>query len=101
MLYLGGLSGSGVLKDGNQTIARARYEFDGFLISPGHVTGCGEICMAPEALREVFGRKNLHLVTDDGHRLSVQFSDKRLVPANGTAHVDVGGDLPGQDDWRH
>jgi len=42
------------------------HDFDGYLTKPGQVTGCDEIRMPPEALREAFGCNNLQLLTDDG-----------------------------------
>jgi hypothetical protein len=101
MHYLGGLRGAGILTCGDKTIARADYDFDGYLMKPGQVTGCGEIRMLPEALREVFGRKDLHLRTDDGRLLSIQFSEKRLRAASDAAHVNVAGELPPASEWRH
>ena len=101
MHYLGGLHGAGILKAGDKTLARADFDFDGYLMKPGQVTSCGEIRMAPEALREVFGRKDLRLLTDDGRLLSIQFSEKRLRAASNVAHVNVAGDLPIASEWRH
>jgi len=101
MQYLGGLSGAGVLTCGEETLARADYEFDGFLTNRGQVTGCGEIRMAPEALRDAFGRKDLFLRTDDGRLLSLRFSEKRLASASDIAHVEVDGQLPLVAEWCH
>jgi hypothetical protein len=101
MHYLGGLRGAGILTCGDQTVAGVDYEFDGFLTEPGQVTGCGEIRMPPEVLRQVFGRKNIQLLTDDGRHLSLRFSEKRLDPTSDAAHVDVAGELPLVSEWRH
>lgn len=101
MLYLGGLRGAGILTCGDQTVARVDYEFDGFLLKSGQVTGCGEIRMPPEILRQVFGRNDVRLLTDDGRHLSLRFSEKRLHTASDAAHVDVAGELPSQSEWRH
>ncbi|WP_159593568.1 hypothetical protein [Chelativorans xinjiangense] len=101
MQYLGGTRGTGVLKCKDETPARADYDFDGFLRKPGEVTGSGEIRMPPDALRQVFGREDIHLLTDDGRFLSLRFSEKQLPPANDSAHMDVAGDLPLQSEWRH
>jgi hypothetical protein len=101
MRYLGGLRGAGTLTCGEQTIARADYDFDGYLIKPGEVTCCGEIRTSCQALRDVFGRKDLHLLTDDGRRLSLQFSARRLASECDAAHVNVAGDLPSVSEWRH
>ncbi|MGO9683489.1 MAG: hypothetical protein ACLPTZ_13045 [Beijerinckiaceae bacterium] len=101
MHYLGGLRGAGVLTCGDQTLARANYDFDGFLTKRCEVTGCGEIRMSPEALREIFGRTDLQLRTDDGRLLSIRFSERRLVSASVAAHVEVAGELPPLSEWRH
>jgi hypothetical protein len=101
MHYLGGLRGAGILTCGDQTIARADYDFDGFLTKPGEVTCSGEIRMPCEALRQVFGRRDLRLLTDDGRHLSLQFSEKRLPAESDAAHVNVAGDLPPASEWRH
>jgi hypothetical protein len=101
MQYLGGLRGAGVLKRGGDAFARADYDFDGYLTKPGQVSGCGEIRMPPEALREVFGRNDLQLLTDDGRLLSLQFSEKRLPSTSDAAHVNVFGQLPLVSEWRH
>jgi hypothetical protein len=103
MRYLGALRGAGTLTGPNdETSARADYDFDVFVTHPSQVTGSGELRMSPEALREVFGRKDLQLKTDDGRMLSIRFSEKRLRSATETAtHVDVAGDLPSAADWRH
>jgi hypothetical protein len=57
--------------------------------------------MSPKALQDVFGRKNLRLLTDDGRCLSLRFSEKRLRSASEAAHVDVTGELPPVSEWRH
>jgi hypothetical protein len=101
MQYLGGIRGAGDLKCKDEILARADYDFDGFLRRPGEVTGSGEIRMPADALRQVFGRDDLHLLTDDGRLLSLRFSEKQLPAASDSAHVDVTGDLPPQSGWRH
>jgi hypothetical protein len=101
MQYLGGMRGAGVLTCGEETLARADYEFDGFLTHRGEVTGCGEIRMSPEALRAAFGRKDLLLRTDDGRRLGLRFSEKQLASASNVAHVEVDGGLPQPAEWCH
>jgi hypothetical protein len=57
--------------------------------------------MPPEALRQLFGRKDLHLLTDDGRVLTIQFSEKHLPAASDVAHVDMAGGLPPQSEWHH
>lgn len=101
MHYLGGLRGAGILTCGDKTVGHADYDFDGFLTKPGQVTGCGEIRMSPEALTEIFGRKDLRLLTDDGRLLCLRFSEKRLRSESGAAHVDVVGGLPPASEWTH
>lgn len=101
MQYLGVLRGAGDLKCEDEILARADYDFEGFLTKPGGVTGSGELRMPPDALRLVFGRADLHLLTDDGRRLRLRFSEKQLPSASGSAHVDVTGDLPARSEWRH
>ena len=99
MQYLGGFHGAGSLTCGLETIARAAYDFDGFLTRPGQIVGSGEIRMASEALRGVFGRKDVHLLTDNGRRFSLRFSEKRLRAASDAAHVDITGNLPRACEW--
>lgn len=101
MQHLGGIHGSGVLKCGGKTLTRADYDFDGFLRKPGEVIASGEIRMPADTLRRVFGRKDLHLLTDDGRLLSLRFSERHLPEASDAAHVDVAGDLSPQSGWRH
>ena len=101
MHYLGGISGVGVLKFGDETVARADYDFDGYLIKAGQVSSCGEIRTSPEALKEAFGRKNLQLLTDEGRLLSLQFSERRLRSTSDVAHVNVTGELPAASEWHH
>jgi hypothetical protein len=100
MRYLGGISGAGTLRCGNETLARADYDLDGYTMRPGEVTGSGEIRMAPEFLRKAFRRKNLQLVTEDGRRLDLRFSEKELASGSSAAHVDVAGELPAASEWR-
>jgi hypothetical protein len=101
MQYLGGLRGAGNLTCGRETVARVAYDFDGYLTRPGQVTSCGEIRMPPEVLKELFGRTDLQLNTDDGRALSILFSEKRLPPSSDAAHVNVAGELPLASEWRH
>ncbi len=102
MRYLGGNSGSGVLKCNGEEIARATYDFDSFFKKPVGVTSCGEIWLAATALKGVFGRKDVQLLTDNGRLFHLRFSDKELLPASDVAHVDVTGELPTTPrTWRH
>jgi len=100
MKHLGRIQGGGDLKCGDETLARADYDFDGYLIRSGEVLGSGELRIPSDTLREVFGRGDLHLLTDDGRLLSLRFSEKQLPEASEAAHVDVASDLPLQFEWR-
>jgi hypothetical protein len=101
MRYLGGISGSAVLKSNGEEIAPASYDFDVFFKTSFGVTSCGEIRLAAAALKGVFGRKDVQLLTDDGRLLDLRFSEKELLPASDVAHVDVTGDLPAAlQNWR-
>jgi hypothetical protein len=102
LLYLGGISGSGMLTCKGREVGRASYDFDGFLRQPVGITSSGEIQVAAPILREVFGRKDLQLLTDDGRRLDLTFSEKKLPRSSDVAHVDVTGELPSAPrNWRH
>ncbi len=102
MRYLGGLRGAGILKCGSDTAsASAAYDFDGFLRGNNQVAACGEIRMSPGALRNVFGRRDLQLLTDDGRVLRLSFCEKQLGAMADAAPVDVTGELPEASDWRH
>jgi hypothetical protein len=94
MLYLGGVRGAGTLKSGTEEPGvRADFDLDCFRGRHGEVTGCGEIRTSPAALKEMFGRKDLRLLTDDGRCLNLAFSEKQLLAATSVAHVDVTGGL--------
>lgn len=94
MRYLGGFSGAGVLKCNGEEIARASYDFDSFFKKTIGMTSSGEIRSSAAALKGVFGRENVQLLTDDGRLLDLRFSEKDLAPASGVAHVEVTGELP-------
>ncbi len=101
MRYLGRLSGAGVLKCNGEEIARASYDFDSFFKKTAGMTSCGEIRASADALKGVFGHKNVQLLTDDGRLLDLRFSEKELLPASDVAHVDVSGELPdAPQNWR-
>ena len=101
MLYLGGLSGDGVLKRNGDDVGRASYDFEMFKTKLG-VTTSGEIRLAPDVLKDLFGRTDVQLLTDDGRLLHLRFSEKQLAEASEAAHVDVTGDLPtGATESRH
>lgn len=101
MHYLGGISGSGVLMCDGKEIARASYDFDGFLRPPAGVISSGEIRLSASALKDVFGRGDVQIRTDDGRLLHLRFSEKTLNSAANAAHVDVTGQLPtSPQNWR-
>jgi hypothetical protein len=102
MHYLGGISGSGVLICDGKDVARASYDFDGYLRPPTGIVSCGEIRLSPGTLQSVFGRGDVQIRTDDGRLLDLRFSEKKLGSAAESAHVDVTGDLPSASpqNWR-
>jgi hypothetical protein len=102
MHYLGGISGNGILICDGKDVARASYDFDGFLRPPTGIISCGEIRLSPSTLQTVFGRGDVQIRTDDGRLLDLRFSEKKLGSAADTAHVDVTGDLPtaSPQNWR-
>ena len=101
MQYLGRISGSGLVTRDGETVARASYEFEGFLRPRGIIVSSGEISLAHPDLKAVFGRPGVQLRTDDGRLLDLRFTDKELRQANDVAQVEVSGDLPGSPaDWR-
>jgi hypothetical protein len=101
MQYLGRIAGSGLLSRDGETVARASYEFEGFLRPRGIVVSSGEISLSPTDLKAVFGRPGVQLRTDDGRLLHLRFAEKEPRLANGVAEVEVTGDLPGSPtEWR-
>jgi hypothetical protein len=102
MRYLGALRGAGVLKSGDDaTDVPVNYDFDGFLRKNDQVASCGEIRMSPAAMKDVFGHRDLRLLTEDGRVLRLSFSERKLSAAGDAASVDVTGELPGASDWCH
>jgi hypothetical protein len=106
MRYLGGISGSGLLKCEGVEVARVSYELDGFYTKTNGVTRSGELRISADALKSVFGRKDVQLLTDDGRIFDLSFSDKNLRPATDIIHVDATDDemIPGASAtkrWRH
>ncbi|MGF7159309.1 hypothetical protein FHS85_000928 [Rhodoligotrophos appendicifer] len=99
MQYLGRISGTGrVMCDGGE-IGQASYDFEGFNQGARGVTSSGEVCMAAAILKDVFGRPNIQLLTEDGRLLNLRFSSKQLLASADAAHVDVTGDLPTARGW--
>ena len=105
MRYLGGISGEGLLKCEGKEIARVSYELDGFYTTSNGVTRSGELRISADALKSVFGRRDVQLVTDDGRVFDLTFSDKELRPTTDIVHVDATDDeavpAPNARKWRH
>ena len=76
MQYLGRIAGSGLLSRDGETVARASYDFEGFLRPRGIVVSSGEISLTPADLKTVFGRPGVELRTDDGRLLRLRFAEK-------------------------
>ncbi|MGE4081085.1 MAG: hypothetical protein AB7F22_36690 [Reyranella sp.] len=100
MRHLGILRGSGMLECKGESLGRAEYELDGYLVRQGEIVASGEVHMEAAPLAEAFGRNGLVLRTDDGLVLSIRFSGKRLPPASTVAHADVRDGLPEENAWR-
>lgn len=100
MRHLGVLRGSGMLGCKDESLGRADYEFDGYLVRQGEIVASGEVHMDPAVLADAFGRNGLTLRTDDGLVLSIRFSGKRLAPSSTVAHADVREGLPDEKAWR-
>ena len=83
-----------MLNCNSHEFARAAYDFDRFFKKAVGVTNCGEIRASAVALKEVFGRKSVQLLTDDGRLLDLSFSEKALLPSSESAHVNVTEELP-------
>lgn len=101
MQYLGALRGAGLLTCEGEAIGRADYEFDGFVRPAGEINGSGEIRMPSAALKEIFGRRDIQLQTDDGRIFILRFSDRKLPLASTAAHVDLIGNLLTVSDWHN
>lgn len=89
MRYVGGISGTGILKCGDEEVARVSYELDGFYMEPVGITRSGELRVDSDALKGVFGRKDVQLITEDGRVFDLTFSDKELRPDCDATHVDA------------
>ena len=99
MKYLGVLRGSGLLSTPEESLGRADYEIDGYLLKPGEVVASGEVRMTVDDLLRAFGQPHLRLQTDDGRKFAIRFSGKKLAPASTAAHADFSGDLPKESAW--
>lgn len=78
-----------MLKCNSEEFARAAYDFDHFFKKAVGVTSCGEIRASALALKEVFGRKSVQLLTDDGRFLDLSFPEKVLLPSNEGAQAPI------------
>ena len=83
-----------MLKCNSEEFARAAYDFDHFFKKAVGVTSCGEIRASAVALKEVFGRKSVQLLTDDGRLIDLSFSEKVVLPSGESTHVNVTEELP-------
>jgi hypothetical protein len=92
MRYLGRIAGGGLLTCDGEAIARASYEFEGFMRPKGVVTSSGEISLPSIELRTVFGRRGVQLLTDEGQLFDLRFSEKALRSTSDVAQVEVTGD---------
>jgi len=94
MRYLGNISGTGMVTCDGEAVGRASYEFDGYFGKPMGVMSSGEIRMLPAVLEALFARTGVQLRTEDGHVLTLRFTEKALPPDSDVAHVDVTAGLP-------
>jgi hypothetical protein len=61
-----------------------------------------EIRLSATVLPDVFGHKDIQLLTDNGRLFNLRFSEKKLLQASNVAQVDVTGELPSTPrNWRH
>jgi hypothetical protein len=80
----------------------APYKFDGFMRKSLGVLGSGDIRLSGGALKDMFLGGEIQLPTDDGRRLDLRFSAKRLLSASDAVLAFVAGDLPVRTrSWRH
>ncbi len=101
MQYLGRISGSGVLTCNGEDVTRASYVIEGFFRKPSRVVGTGEIGLSGAALRQLAGRKDVQLLTDDGRVLTIGFAVTAVCIDN-HAEADITGGLPETPAlWRH
>ncbi|MEE4239746.1 MAG: hypothetical protein V2I51_23745 [Anderseniella sp.] len=97
MKYLGTLAGGGsILQDGVE-ITRVQFKFDGYSTSYAGVVCNGEVVMSAEMLKTLFPMRTMQLRTDEGRILELRLSESKLGPGQEAAHVDVRGEIPGND----
>lgn len=92
MRYIGGLSGTGLLKCKGKALTRAAFDFDRFSKEPAGFSMSGEIKLSADQLRGIFGRTDIQLHADDGTVFPLRFSEKTLAPDSDVAHVEVVGE---------
>ena len=100
MKYLGNICGRGVLEHHGVGIAAATYEVEGYLQRSGSIRGSGEIAVAPNVLQRVIDQPGLQLLTSNGFLLDIEISDKKISAGDYIA-INVSGNLPAEEDWRH
>jgi hypothetical protein len=96
--YLGGLSGRGEIIHNGKKLAPATFDLDGYYRAAAGVSGCGEIRLRAEVLKNLFGRRDLQLLTEHGQIFDIIFSDPNLPAEACVAHIDLTGMLD-PDDW--
>ncbi|MBB4198043.1 hypothetical protein CCR94_04910 [Rhodoblastus sphagnicola] len=97
--YLGGLSGRGDIVQNGKKLAPTTFDLDGYYRAAAGVSGCGEIRLASEMLRSLFGRSDLQLLTEQGQVFDIKFSDHTLPASSCVAHIDLSGNMDPAD-WR-
>jgi hypothetical protein len=96
--YLGGLSGRGDVIHNGRKLAQATFDLDGYDRAAAGVSGCGEIRLRAEALKSLFGRRDLQLVTEQGKVFDFIFSNTTLPAESCVAPIDLIGKLD-LDNW--
>lgn len=99
MKFLGKLRGSGTLAGADGMIGPAEYELDGYAMRPGAVVASGELRMESGALKGVFDRRGLRLVTADGRILPLRFTGRPSDRHGRIAHIDISEGLPDEKEW--
>jgi hypothetical protein len=99
--YLGCLAGTGQLQAADVASQRVGYEIDGFRAHNGQISASGEISLLSGAFDRFVGQAGLVLLTDDGRKLKLTFSDPKISGLQAAAHVDVLDGAPGPAGWTH
>ena len=99
--YLGGISGQGAVMRNGEAVTSVKFDLDGYFRPSNGVTGSGEIQLPRDALKTLFGCKDLQLQTDRGLLLALRFSDLKLPAASDFVRVEVTAQpATAPDDWR-